>query len=125
MFGDAIQILSISNLKAPGSRWRCTGKCSEATNASNEMTKANSLMSRSRRGISRMSRPPPAGMKVTSERMNGLRLSRFIGLRSLQTHPDHVGDHNRRSGRHPAGIRAEIARLHVARRVRDMARSVG
>src|SRR6266849_1542382 len=125
MLGEVIQILSISNLKAPGSRWRCTGKCSEATNASMEMTKANSLMSRSRRGISRMSRPPPAGMKVTSERMNGLRLSRFIGLRSSQTHPDHVGDYNRSSSRYPAGIGTQVARLHVTRLVRDMARGVG
>src|SRR6202166_3362848 len=125
MLGDVIQILSISNLKAPGSRWRCTGKCSEATNASKEMTKANSLISRSRRGISRISSPPPAGMKVTSERMNGLRLSRFIGLRSSQTHQTHVGDHNRSSSRYPPGIRTEIARLHVAGPVRDMARGVG
>src|SRR6266404_8134874 len=125
MFGDEIQILSISNLNAPGSRCRCTGKCSDATNASKEMTKANNLMSRSRRGISRMSRPPPAGMKVTSERMKGLRLSRFIGLRSSHSHPDHVGNHTRSSSRYPAGIGAQVARLHVTRLVRDMARSVG
>src|SRR5208282_2391742 len=125
MLGVVIQTLSISNLKVPSSRCRCTGKCSEATNASKEMTKANNLMSRSRRGIKRMSSPPAAGIKVTSERMMGLRLSIFIGFGSSHSHPHHVGNYDCPSSGHPAGIRPQIARLHVAHVVGHVARRGG
>src|SRR5271157_3143268 len=107
MLGAVIQALSISNLNRLGSRCRCTGKCSEATNASSEITSANSLMSRSRRGISRISTPPTAGIKVTSERMIGLRLAVFIGLLSSHSHPDHVRDYDGTAGGYPSGIGAQ------------------
>src|ERR1035438_119483 len=89
------------------------------------MTSANSLMSRSRRGISRMSRPPTAGMKVTSERTIGLRLAVFIGYPSSNSHPNHVGDHNGAASGHPPCIRSQVTRLHVASLVRQVARSIG
>src|SRR5271163_81119 len=125
MLGEEIQTLSISNLNVPASRCRYTGKWSEATNARIETTSAKSLMSRSRRGISRISSPPTAGMKVTNERMMGLRLSIFIEIRLVvNSHPDHVGNHHRAPGGNPSGVGSQVARLHVARRVRCLARCV-
>src|ERR1700690_2427668 len=89
------------------------------------MTSANSLMSRSRRGLSRVSRPPAAGMKVTSERTIGLRLAVFIGYPSSNSHPNHVGDHNGAASGHPPCIRSQVTRLHVASFVRQVARRIG
>src|ERR1039457_5961172 len=72
-------------LKRLWSRCRCTGKCKEATNARMEMTRANNLMSRARRGMRRISSPPAAGMNVTSERMMGPRLSILVETRLVET----------------------------------------
>src|ERR1039458_4995576 len=124
MLGLAIQGLSISNWKPTRLRCKLTGKCTEATNASKEMTSANSLMSRSRRGISRINRPPSAGIKVTSERTIGLRLAVFIGHPSSNSHPNHVGDHHGAAGGHPPCIRPQITRLHVASLVRQVASGI-
>ena len=125
MFGDVIQILSISNLKAPGSRWRCTGKCSEATNASKEMSEGKQL-DVTIAARDQQNEQAAASRNEGHQRKNeGTETIQIHRTPLSHSHPHHVGDHSRSSSCDPAGIRTQIARLHVTRLVRDMARGVG
>src|SRR5437667_3493190 len=123
MFGLEIHCLSISYWKPGWARWKCTGKCRDSTNASKVMTREKSRISRSRLGTSSNNSPPASGMNVTSVRI-ALSSVNCLPNSAHRTHPDHVGDYHRRSRSHPAGVRANISRLHVANCVGNVPRIV-
>jgi hypothetical protein len=119
--------LSISYWNPAWARWKCTGRCSERRKVSSENTRAKMRMSRSRRGNSTSSNAPEQRGERDERQDVG---APAIGAHRIthcltHSHPNHVGNHDCRAGGDPAGVGAQVAGLHVAGFVGNVACAVG